>query len=277
MTRIDAHQHFWHYSAEEYGWIGEDMAVLRRDHLPVDFVPLLVSANMGGSVAVQARQSLQETRWLLELAEENSFIRGVVGWVDLRSPELRGQLERFSAHERFCGVRHVLQDEPDDKFMLRADFQRGLRLLADYGLTYDLLLLPRHLPVACEVVARYPDQPFILDHIAKPMIRQGALEPWATDIRRLADFPNVVCKVSGMVTEAAWHQWQQTDFEPFLAVVFEAFGSRRIMYGSDWPVCSVAASYSGVVGILSTYTEKLSGEEKADIWGGTASRFYGLE
>ena len=145
MTRIDAHQHFWHYSAEEFGWIGEDMALLRRDRLPVDFVPRLVSANIDGSVAVQARQSLQETRWLLELADENSFIRGVVGWVDLRSPALRGQVERFSAHERFCGVRHVIQDEPDDKFMLHADFQRGLRLLADYGLTYDLLLFPRHL------------------------------------------------------------------------------------------------------------------------------------
>ena len=145
---------------------------------------------MSGSVAVQARQSLQETRWLLELADENPSMRGVVGWVDLCGPELRGQLERFSAHERFCGVRHVVQDEPDDKFMLHADFQRGLRLLVDYGLTYDLLLLPRHLPVACEVVARFPDQPFVLDHIAKPTIRQGALEPWATDIRRLAGFPN---------------------------------------------------------------------------------------
>lgn len=275
--RIDAHQHFWRYSPEEYGWIGPDMAGLKQDRLPEDLVPLLEESNLEGSVAVQARQSLEETRWLLDLASQHEAIKGVVGWVDLCGSRLHAQLERFGAHPKFRGVRHVVQDEPDDQFMLRDDFLHGISALAEHNLTYDILVLPRHLPVALELVARFPDQPFVLDHIAKPFIKDGLLEPWATDIRRLAAWPNVCCKVSGMVTEADWSGWQPADFRPYLDVCLDAFGPERIMFGSDWPVCTLAGAYNQVVGIVSAYTQELSRDEQAAIWGGTAQQFYRLE
>ena len=275
--RCDAHQHFWRYTPEEYGWIGPDMGILKKDHLPADLAPLLEAVGIEGTVAVQARQTLDETEWLLQLADNYSLIKGVVGWVDLRSPELRGQLELFCAHPKLRGVRHVVQDEPDDRFMLREDFIRGLGMLAEFDLTYDILIFPRHLPVACELVARFPDQRFVLDHIAKPFIKDQKVTPWDGDIRRLAAYPKVFCKVSGMVTEADWHQWQPADFRPYLDVVFAAFGSRRIMFGSDWPVCTLAGTYADVVEIVSDYVQQLSEEEQADVWGETARRFYGLE
>jgi L-fuconolactonase len=276
-VRIDAHQHFWHYSTEEYGWIGPDMTALKRHRLPGDLAPLLQTNSIEGTVAVQARQTLDETQWLLELASQYPFIKGVVGWVDLGSPDLPAQLARFCAHPRFCGVRHVVQDEPDDQFMLRDDFQRGIVTLAEFGLTYDILILPRHLSVACQLVGRFPAQLFVLDHVAKPLIRDGLLEPWATEMRRLALFPNVWCKVSGLVTEADWQRWQPADFWPYLDVVFEVFGPGRIMFGSDWPVCTLAAGYKEVVDIIAEYTTQLSIDEQADVWGQTARRFYGLE
>jgi L-fuconolactonase len=253
------------------------METLKKDHLPDDLLPHLKAVGMDGTVAVQARQTLEETRWLLELADPYSFIKKVVGWVDLRSPRLREQLERFTLHPKFCGARHVVQDEPDDRFMLRGDFIRGIGTLAEFDLTYDLLLFPKHLPVACELVSMFPEQRFVLDHIAKPLIKTGQVSPWDADIRRLASFPNVFCKVSGMVTEADWEAWKSADFRPYLDIVFEAFGTRRIMIGSDWPVCTLAGTYSDVVGIVSGYTQQLSGEEQADVWGETARRFYGLE
>jgi L-fuconolactonase len=274
--KIDAHQHFWQYSPEEYGWIGPEMAVLRNDQLPENLAPLLESTGLDGSVAVQARQSLEETEWLLALSDRYPTIRGVVGWVDLSSPDLQMQLERFSTHPKFRGVRHVVQDEPDDRFMLRTDFVQGIAALQAFGLTYDLLIFPQHLPVACQVVEQLPDQPFVLDHIAKPLIRDGVVEPWAEEIRHLAAFPNVFCKVSGMVTEADWQHWQITDFLPYLDIVFEAFGPERIMFGSDWPVCMVAATYPQVVEIVLDYVDKFSQDEQAAIWGETARGFYGL-
>jgi L-fuconolactonase len=274
--KIDAHQHFWHYTPEEHSWIGPDMAILTKDHLPADLAPWLETAGIEGTVAVQARQTLEETQWLLELADRYPSIKGVVGWVDLRSPELRQQLERFCVHPKFRGVRHVVQDEPDDRFMLREDFMRGIGMLAEFDLTYDILIFPRHLPVACELVEKFPDQRFVLDHIAKPFIKDGRVSPWDADIRRLAAYPHVVCKVSGMVTEADWFQWQPADFRPYLDTVFEAFGTRRIMFGSDWPVCTLAGTYGDVANILADYVRGFSEEERADIWGETASRFYGL-
>jgi L-fuconolactonase len=189
---------------------------------------------------------------------------------------VRAELERFTTHAKFRGVRHVVQDEPDDQFMLRDDFLRGIATLAEFDLTYDLLIYPRHLPVAIELVDRFPDQPFVLDHMAKPPIEARALEPWATGIRRLAARGNVTCKVSGLVTEADWQGWQPAGFEPYLDVVFEAFGPARIMFGSDWPVCKLAGSYGQVAGIVAGYVEELSADEQADVWGGTARRFYGL-
>jgi len=276
-VRIDAHQHFWRYSPQEYGWIGPDMAVLQQDRLPAHLAPLLAASGIDGTVAVQARQTLAETQWLLHLADQHSFIKGVVGWVNLRSPDLHAQLERFSNHPKFCGVRHVVQDEPDDQLMLRDDFQRGIAALAEFGLTYDLLILPCHLPVANELVNRFPNQSFVLDHIAKPLINDGALEPWATDIGQLAALPNVWCKVSGLITEANWQNWQVADFWPYLDVVFEAFGPQRIMFGSDWPVCTLAGSYEQVFGLVAEYVGQLSTDELTAILGETARRFYGLE
>jgi L-fuconolactonase len=274
--KIDAHQHFWHYSPEEYGWIGPQMAILRQDHLPPDLVPLLETTGLDGTVAIQARQSLEETAWLLALSDRYPIIKGVVGWVDLCSPDVQPQLERFCAHPRFRGVRHVVQDEIDDRFMLRADFGRGIATLRNYGLTYDILIYPRHLAMAHEMVVQFPDQPFVLDHLAKPPIKDGQLSAWAQEIRRLASLPNVTCKVSGMVTEANWERWQTADLWPYLDLVFEAFGAQRIMFGSDWPVCKVAATYPQVVEIVSDYVDELSEAEQAAVWGEIATDFYGL-
>jgi L-fuconolactonase len=277
MSRIDAHQHFWKYSPQDYGWIGPEVAILKKDHLPEDLAPLLDSAGIDGTVAVQAQQTIGETQWLLELADQHPFIKGVVGWVDLCGPDLYPQLERFCAHPRFRGVRHVVQDEPDNEFMLREDFCRGLGTLQAFGLTYDVLVFPRHLPIACQVLSKFPDQPFVLDHIAKPLIKDDQMEPWASDIRALATFPNVMCKVSGMVTEADWHQWQPADLRPYLDVVVETFGPSRIMFGSDWPVCTVAGPYADVVGLVQDYVETFSEDEQSAIWAETAQSFYGLQ
>ena len=275
--RIDTHQHFWSYNAREYAWMGPGMESLRRDYLPPDLAPLLKVSGVDGTVAVQARQTLEESTWLLELADQYSFIRGVVGWVDLRSPRVDEDLEKLSRHKKLRGVRHVVQDEPDDQFMLREDFVRGIGRLKKFGLTYDLLLYARHLPAACELVQRFPEQPFVLDHISKPLIKDRKLEPWATDIRRLAAFPNVTCKISGMVTEADWKNWKPADFEPYLDVVFGCFGTQRLMVGSDWPVCTLAANYADVIQIAADYISKLSKDEQAAVWGRNARRFYGLE
>ncbi len=211
---VDAHQHFWRYDAREYGWIDESMAALRRDFLPADLKPELEGNGFQGCVAVQARQTLEETRWLLELAERNPFILGVVGWVDLRSPRLRFELEALVKNPKLVGVRHVVQSEPDERFLLRPEFLRGIAMLEEFGLAYDILIYQRHLPVAAEFVARFPRQRFVLDHLAKPPIKIGAIDVWARGIRELASFPNVYCKVSGLVTEADWQAWEPEDLWP---------------------------------------------------------------
>lgn len=272
--RIDAHQHFWKYSAEQYGWINDEMAVLKRDFLPADLQPLLEAEQFDGSIAVQARQDAEETEWLLELAERHDFIKGVVGWVDLCSPDVDEDLERLARHSKFVGVRHILQSEPDQEFMLRVDFKRGIGMLAKHGLTYDLLLYPRHLPVAVKLVQTFPKQQFVLDHIAKPPIGDGLVEPWDRDIRELAKFENVWCKLSGMVTEARWKEWEPTDFRPYLDVVFEAFGPDRVMIGSDWPVCTVSADYAATMGIVREYVKQFNAGEQEDLLGGNCARFY---
>jgi L-fuconolactonase len=274
MIRIDAHQHFWKYSAAEYGWIDEHMAVLQSDFLPRDLKPLLDENCFEGSIAVQARQSLEETRWLLELAEQNNFILGVVGWVDLRSPQLRGQLDELASHKKLVSVRHVVQDEPDDRFMTRTEFKQGIAQLAEFGLAYDLLLYPLHLPAASELVREFPAQKFVLDHLAKPAIADGTLEPWRRDIRELAKFPNVSCKLSGMVTEARWRQWKQDDFRPYLDAVLDAFGASRLMIGSDWPVCTLSANYAETVGIVFDFVQQLTNTEREGILGGNCVHIY---
>jgi L-fuconolactonase len=274
--KIDTHQHFWQYNQQDYGWMLPGMEILKKDHLPDDLRPLLQLIGFDGTVAVQARQVLEETEWLLELADHHSIIKGVVGWVDLRSPKLRAQLERFGPHPKLCGVRHVVHDEPDDQFMLREAFVRGIKVLAEFNLTYDLLLFPEHLPVACELVEKFPNQPFVLDHIAKPYIRDGQVSPWDEDVRQLAAFPNVYCKVSGMVTEADWQAWQPADFRLYLDIILEAFGPKRLMLGSDWPVCTVAGTYTEVMQLGLNFIDQLSETEQGDILGNNAVHFYGL-
>lgn len=274
--RIDAHQHFWQYNPAEHVWMTGEMGGLKRDFLPSDLKPLLDAAGFDACIAVQARQSLEETRWLLQLAEENSFVRGVVGWVDLCSPELPEKLEQFAANPRLVGVRHVVQDEPDDGFMLRDDFQRGIAQLAEFQLAYDILVFPRQLPAAIKLVERFPGQRFVLDHIAKPSIAEGAIANWERDLRSLAAFPNVYCKVSGMVTEAHWNQWKPGDFRPYLEVVFEAFGVDRLMIGSDWPVCTLAADYNAAVGLVLDYLDQLHPSDREKVLGLNAAAFYGI-
>ncbi|MDZ4697480.1 MAG: amidohydrolase family protein [Deltaproteobacteria bacterium] len=273
--RIDAHQHFWRYGPD-YAWIGDRMSVLRRDFVPDDLAPLLRGSGLSGSVAVQARQSMTETQDLLAFAKQHAAVRGVVGWIDLCSIEAERQLDSLSDEAALVGIRHVVQDEPDDRFLLREDFQRGVDLLEARNLAYDILIYPRQLPAAIEFVRRFPNHRLVLDHMAKPDIAGGALEPWAKQIRVLARAENVFCKVSGLVTEANWSSWKPGDFSPYLEVVLEAFGPRRLMVGSDWPVCTLAASYGQVMGIAASFFAPLSSEEKSAVFGGNAAGFYRL-
>jgi len=274
---IDAHQHFWRYERWEYGWIDDSMAALRRDFLPADLKPELERSGFQGCVAVQVRQSLEETQWLLELTERAPFILGVVGWVDLRSPRLRFELESFAGNSKLVGVRHIVQSEPDERFLLQPDFLRGIATLEEFDLAYDILIYPRHLPVAAEFVARFPRHRFVLDHLAKPPIKSGAVDSWALGIRELAYFPNLFCKVSGLVTEADWQAWKPEDMGPYLDVAFECFGPSRLMIGSDWPVCTVAAPYSQVMDVVKNYISKYAAEEKNAVLGGNAAKFWKLK
>jgi L-fuconolactonase len=273
--RIDAHQHFWRYDATRDGWITDDMQAIRRDFLPADLERTLAAHGFDGCVAVQADQSDAETRFLLELARRHAFIKGVVGWVDLRSPRLDATLEALAAEPRFRGVRHMAQAEADD-FLARDEVVRGIGRLNRVGLSYDILIFARQLPAALALTSRLPDQRFVLDHLAKPAIKNGTLEPWATEMRALARRPNVWCKLSGLVTEADRAGWRPEHLRPFLDVAVEAFGTDRVMFGSDWPVCLVAASYERVVGVIDECTVALSAAERAAVFGGNAARFYGL-
>ena len=275
--RIDSHQHFWQYSPVDHAWMSDAMGMLKRDFLPAELQPLLAANGFDGCVAVQARQSLEETRWLLELANENSFIQGVVGWVDLRSDDLLAQLTEFAANTKLVGVRHVVQDEPDDMFLLSKAFRRGIARLREFNLVYDLLLFPRHLPVAVELVKEFPDQAFVLDHIAKPRIAEGVLAPWCEDLKKLAQFENVSCKLSGMVTEANWKQWKPEDFHPYLDCVFAAFGAERLMIGSDWPVCVVSGEYGDTMQIVTDYVKQFPESVRTGVSGENCARIYGLQ
>lgn len=275
MMKIDAHQHFWRYDAAQYPWIPAG-SPLHRDWLPADLAKLQAPLGFDGSVAVQARQGIEESDWLLGLADADPRVKAVIGWVDLRSPDVAKDLERLARHPRFAGVRHVVQDEPDDDFMIRPDFLRGISLLRQFGLTYDILIYPRQLPAALRLVAQFPEQPFVLDHIAKPGIKDGAMSPWREQIRELARSENVLCKVSGMVTEADHRAWKASDFRPYLDVVFEAFGPSRLMWGSDWPVCLFAAGYEQCLELVSDYAGTLSAADRAGLFGGNCARFYGI-
>ncbi len=275
--RIDAHQHFWKYSQVEYPWIGNGMEVLAQDRLPADLEPLLEEMEIGGTVAVQARQIVEETDALLQMADDNDFIRGVVGWVDLRSPRVEEQLDKYKDHPKMVGVRHVVQDEPDERFVLGGEFLRGIASLKQYDLVYDILIVPNQLPASIEMVEKFPAQVFILDHIAKPNIKDGQISPWASDIKKLAAYPNVSCKISGMATEAKWQGWKPEDFNPYMETVLEAFGIDRLTVGSDWPVCTLAGDYRSVVSIAANFISRLSEDEQKAIWENNPGRIYGLK
>lgn len=273
---IDSHQHFWRYTPAEYPWMKPEWSI-RRDFLPPDLAREMAKVGIEGCVAVQAQQTVAEARWLLSLADAEPFIKGVVGWVDLQSDRVEEQLAELARHPRFVGVRHVVQDEPDDNFMLRPAFQRGIGKLRQFNLAYDLLVFPKQLPAAIQLAANFPEQRFVLDHIAKPPIAAGTLSPWREQLRELAKAPNVWCKVSGMVTEAEWDGWRAEDFRPYLDVVLAAFGVERLMFGTDWPVCTLAGSYEQVHGLAADYTRALTAEARAKFFGGNAAEFYRLQ
>ena len=276
--RIDSHQHFWDYAAyaADYVWMSGEYGVLRRDFLPADLAPLLQEAGFDGTVAVQARELVVETDWLLGLADATPWILGVVGWVDICAPDAEPLVERYAAHPKLKGLRLLIHDRPDPEFAVSPVHVRGIGWLARHGLTYDLLLKPQHLGPATRLVDRFPGQQFVVDHIAKPDIAGGRLSPWREDIRELARRPNVFCKVSGLVTEADWATWTTTQLTPYLDVVLEAFGPARLMAGSDWPVSTCAASYGRTMQVALDWSRQLGPSERADVLGGTCSRFYGL-
>jgi L-fucono-1,5-lactonase len=274
---IDAHQHFWKWSPAAHPWIDDSMAALRRDFLPADLEPLLRASGFTHSIAVQATQTVDETRWLLDLADRHPFLAAVVGWVDLRADSVVGDLAALAAHPKLRGVRHVVQSEPDDRFLLRPDFQRGVAALGAHGLVYEFLVVPRQLPAAVELAARFPEQPFVLDHLGKPEVRARRVEPWATHVRALARHRNVACKLSGLVTEADWTRWSPADLAPFLDVALEAFAPDRLMIGSDWPVCTLAGAHANVVRVIVDWASRLSPRERDAVLRGTATRVYGLD
>jgi len=273
---IDSHHHLWKYSREEYGWIGEGQSVLKRDFLPAHLKKEIDAAGVNGVVSVQARQSLEETRWLLELAAKNEFIRGVVGWAPLISPQVERDLEKFADQKKLKAIRHVLQDEKDDRYAVREDFQRGIGTLKKFNLVYDILIYEKQLPAAIELLDKFPNQVFVLDHVAKPKIREKIISPWRERMKDLARRPNVYCKLSGMATEADHGGWEPADLRPYVDVVLEAFGPKRLMFGSDWPVCLLAVTYQKWISTVRDFIAKLSAAEKDRIMGGTAAEAYKL-
>jgi len=277
MPIIDAHHHLWRYTKAEYGWIDESMEVLRRDFLAEDLKEAMRSAGVDGTVVVQARQTMEETRWLLDLAEANPEIRGVTGWAPIAGADFPAVMEEFEGRTKLKGLRHVIQAEKDENYILREDFNAGIRALDGSGLVYEILIYERHLPQTIEFVDRHPKQLFVLDHVAKPLIAAGLVEPWATRMRELAERENVWCKLSGMVTEADWTSWSPEKLKPYMDAAVEAFGPGRLLAGSDWPVCLVACSYERWWQVLREYFAGFSEQERASIFGGNATEVYGLQ
>ena len=273
--KIDSHHHFWNFNSNEYGWIDAEKAALRRDFLPPDLKLELDAAGIDGVVSVQARETVEETEVLLAYAAEHSFIRGVVGWIPIADPD-RDDLIRLAANPTLKAVRHVVQDELDDDFILGTEFNRGVGLLHKLDLAYDVLIYERHLPQTIQFVDRHPKQVFVLDHIGKPRIRDGSFVAWREAVARIAERPNVSCKISGMVTEADLFHWTERQLQPYLETVLESFGPKRLMFGSDWPVCLLACSYQRWVGIVSDFLSRLSDAEQAQIFGQTATNIYKL-
>jgi L-fuconolactonase len=274
--KIDAHHHFWNYDPVAYGWLDDSMKSLRRDFLPEHLRQETAGTGIDGVISVQARQTAEETRWLLDFADQNDFIKGVVGWVELVSPGVRQELARFAANKKLKAVRHVVQGEPADDFILRTDFNRGISALREFDLRYDILIFERHLPATIQFVDLHPEQVFILDHIAKPGIKANELSPWEENLRELAKRQNVCCKISGMVTEADFKNWTEAQLRPYFDVALEAFGPKRLMFGSDWPVCLAACGYARWHAVVRGWIAELSPDEQARILGGTAVEAYKL-
>jgi L-fuconolactonase len=274
---VDAHQHFWQLGRFDYGWLNApDKARIKRDYLPRDLKPLIDAAGVQKTIFVQTQHNVEENRWVLQLAEENDFIAGVVGWVDLASPQCEEQLVEFKLHPKFVGVRHVTHDEPDNNFIVRPEILRGLQVLERHRVPFDLLFFVKHLHHVPAIVQACPELPLVIDHLAKPLIKAQGMDGWREDFRRAAQFPNVFCKLSGMVTEADWQQWKPADLRPYVDTALELFGPERLMYGSDWPVCELAGTYDQVFTAVTDAIARLSQSERAAILGGTATRFYGL-
>jgi len=273
--KLDSHHHFWKYSAAEYGWI-EDPS-LRRDFLPADLEKELREAKIDGSILVQVRQALNENEWFLSLADQHKFLKAVVGWVPLTSPTVERDIERFASRKKLKAVRHIVQDEKDDRYILRDDFNRGVALLDKHGLAFDILIYDRHLPYAIQFVDRHPKQRFILDHIAKPRIRDGETLPWRDNLREMAKRPNVWCKVSGVATEADHQRWTEAQLRYYIDTAIEAFTPERVMFGSDWPVCLSAITYQNWAGLMNRAVARFSASERDSIFGGTASEAYRIE
>ncbi len=276
MKKIDSHQHFWKYHPVKDAWISDDMKIIQRDFLPKDLEPILKENQIDGCIAVQADQSEEETHFLLELAQNNNFIKGVVGWVDLRSADLESRLDYFSRFEKLKGFRHIAQAEPDDDFLLGDDFCKGIAQLEKYNFTYDILILPKHLPYAVEFVKRFPIQKFVIDHLAKPDFKNQEFSDWEKGIKSIAKCENVYCKVSGLVTEGDWNDWTESDYTYCLDVVTESFGSNRLLFGSDWPVCLLAANYKQTTKIVANYFSKFPETDQEQFWSGNALRFYNI-
>lgn len=276
IVRIDAHVDFLVYDPREHVWVTDELGTLKGSFLPGDLEPLLTRAGFDGCIAVEARQFPHENEWLLDLARAHPSISGIVGWVDLCAPDVTARLEALTAHPRIKGFRHVVIDEPDERFLLREDFQRGIAALGPLGFTYDLLILPRHAPAAVQLARRFPEQRFVLDHLGLPDIRARELVAWEAGLKELAACPNVFCKLSGLVYRADWRRWRPADFEPYLDIALELFGSMRLMIGSNWPVCTVAGDYGIVLDVVLDRVRTLSQAEQRQILGETCTRGYDL-
>jgi L-fuconolactonase len=277
MQIIDSHQHFWKFDRVRDSWINDDMHVIQRDFMPTDLLPILKANGVEGCVTVQVDQSEKENVFQLSNAGKYDFVKGVVGWVDLQSDTVEDRLEYYSTHKKMKGFRHVLQGEPQRDFMLRPEFKRGIGLLNRFNFTYDILVFTDQLKYTSRFVAEFSNQPFVIDHLAKPYIKDHNLDGWKKDMTALAKYENVLCKISGMVTEADWKSWKYEDFILYLDVIVNAFGTKRIMFGSDWPVCTVAGSYDKVMGIVKTYFSTFSKTEQELFFATNAINFYNLD
>ncbi len=277
MKIIDAHQHFWKYNKQDFAWITDDMQVIQKDFLPEDFLPVYQQNNIDSCVAVQVNQTEEENFFFLQLAEQFNFIKGIVGWIDLQADDIEERLSFFSKYKKLKGFRHILQGETNRALMLEKKFINGIRCLKQFNFTYDILIREDQLQYALKFVKHFPEQLFVIDHLAKPLIKQGEIESWKKSIQQFKPFQNVCCKISGMVTEADWNNWNNETFKPYMDIVVETFGTNRIMFGSDWPVCLVAADYNKVLEIVKHYFSFFSKDEQQQFFSSNAIDFYNLK